>query len=148
MLPISLAKYLELLDWTGRQIRTKKRGAIPGDLAPILERLRLDTLIWCDLVQKFGKLFKRAVGTAESLATEAARRGQSFMHAPGGIDADCRQRLSDGLQIISQIAKPPDVFSLARVLPGHSARRRPRIREFLRAELWLSLIDRLTLSTG
>ena len=82
-LPISLTKYLELLDWTGRQIRRKKRGAIPSDLAPILERLGLDTLTWCELVQKFGKLFKRAAGTADSLATEASRRGQGYMHAPG-----------------------------------------------------------------
>ena len=82
-LPISLKTYLELLDWTGRQIRQKKRGAIPSDLAPILERLGLDALSWCDLVQKFGKLFKRVAGTADSLAMEAARRGQGYMHAPG-----------------------------------------------------------------
>ena len=82
-LPISLAKYLELLDWTGRQIRLKKRGAIPSHLAPILERLGMDSLSWCDLVQKFGKLFKRAAGNAESIAAEANRRGLDYMHAPG-----------------------------------------------------------------
>ncbi len=82
-LSMSLAKYLELLDWTGRQLRTGKRRAIPSHLASILERLGLDTTSWCDLVSKFGKLFKRAAGTAASLATEAARRGQSYLHAPG-----------------------------------------------------------------
>lgn len=82
-LSMSLTKYLELLDWTGRQLRSGKRGTIPSELAPILERLGLDTVGWCDLVQKFGKLFKRAAGTAESLATEAARRGQGYLQAPG-----------------------------------------------------------------
>ena len=38
---ISLARYLELLDWVGRTIRGDKRGAIPSGLAPILSRLGL-----------------------------------------------------------------------------------------------------------
>ncbi|MBC8355695.1 MAG: hypothetical protein H8E66_27265 [Planctomycetes bacterium] len=82
-LSMSLSKYLELLDWTGRQLRSGKRGTIPSELAPILERLGLDAVSWCDLVQKFGKLFKRAAGTAASLSSEAARRGQNYLHAPG-----------------------------------------------------------------
>jgi len=82
-LSMSLAKYLEVLDWTGRQLRTGKRGAIPSHPASILERLGLDTSRWCDLVPIFGKLFKRAAGTAASRATEAARRGQTYRHAPG-----------------------------------------------------------------
>ena len=34
-------------------------------------------------MKKFGKLFKRAVGKAESMAREATRRGIGYMHAPG-----------------------------------------------------------------
>ena len=82
-LPISLAAYLELLDWTGRQIHRKKQGAIPEHLAPILDRIGMEAGGWCQLVKKFGRLFKRAVGTAESLVDEAKRRGQGYMHAPG-----------------------------------------------------------------
>ena len=82
-LSMSLADYLALLDWTGRQLRRKKRGVIPDHLAPILERIGLDPDCWCELVQKFGKLFKRAAGKAESLADEAARRCIDYMHAPG-----------------------------------------------------------------
>ena len=77
-----LTKYLELLDWTGRQLRSGKRGTIPVELAPILERLGLDVVGWCELVQKFGKLFKRAAGAAESLSWEAARREQRYLQAP------------------------------------------------------------------
>jgi REP element-mobilizing transposase RayT len=38
---ISLTRYLELLDWVGRQLRGDKRGAIPVGLAPILSRVGL-----------------------------------------------------------------------------------------------------------
>ncbi|QDS87367.1 hypothetical protein EC9_15450 [Rosistilla ulvae] len=82
-LSMSLSKYLELLDWTGRQLRDDKRGAIPAELAPILTRIGLDAPAWCDLVKRFGRLFKRAAGTSESLCEEAARRGQSWMQASG-----------------------------------------------------------------
>ena len=82
-LPISLSQYLELLDWTGRELRKKKRGSIPDHLAPILERIGISAVGWCDLVKKFGKLFKRAAGTEESIVAEAARRGLRYMHAPG-----------------------------------------------------------------
>ena len=82
-LSISLTRYLDLLDWTGRQLRSDKRGSIPSQLAPILERLGIDSRGWCDLVSKFGRLFKRAAGSPESLSREAARRGNSWMQGPG-----------------------------------------------------------------
>jgi putative transposase len=31
-----------LLDWTGRELHRDKRGAIPENLAPILDRLGID----------------------------------------------------------------------------------------------------------
>lgn len=80
-LPVSMARYLELLDWTGRQLRADKVGSIPEHLAPILQRIGVDTHGWCDVVQKFGRIFKRAAGTPESLAGEAGRRGQGWLCA-------------------------------------------------------------------
>jgi hypothetical protein len=82
-LSVSLAEYLQLLDWTGRQIRAGKRGRILKDLSPILQRIGLDPPAWCDLILKFGKVFKRAAGSAEHLADEARRRGNAWMQAPG-----------------------------------------------------------------
>jgi hypothetical protein len=82
-LSISMLQYLELLDWTGRQIRKGKCGSIPEHLAPILTRIGLDSHSWCDLVKRFGKVFKRAAGTAEHLADEAGRRGIGWMQSPG-----------------------------------------------------------------
>ena len=87
-----LWKYLELLDWTGRQLHANKRGVIPSHLLPILDRLGIDSTSWCDLVKNFGKLFKRAAGRLDSPATEAARRGVAYLHAPGaGMFAPARE---------------------------------------------------------
>ncbi len=80
-LSCSLAEYLQLLDWTGRQMHKDKVGTIPQSLAPVLSRIGLDGSGWCDLVQRFGHVFKRAAGTAEHLAAEAQRRGQNWMQA-------------------------------------------------------------------
>ena len=39
-----------------------KVGRIPEHLAPILSRIGLDPPGWCDVVCKFGRVFKRAAG--------------------------------------------------------------------------------------
>jgi hypothetical protein len=66
-LPMSLADYLRLLDWTGRQLRRDKRGAIPSDVAPILERLKVTDDGWLHLVKDFSRMFRRAAGTPATL---------------------------------------------------------------------------------
>lgn len=82
-LGMSLTKYLELLDWTGRQLRADKRGSIPAHIAPILDRLGIAADGWLELAGQFSRLFKRAAGTTISLAAEADRRGQHWMQGPG-----------------------------------------------------------------
>ena len=79
-LPMSFAEYLQLLDWTVRQVREDKSGAIPGSLAPILERLNLSGESWLKLVHDFRRRFRRAAGTPESLMKEAQKRGCQKMH--------------------------------------------------------------------
>ena len=51
--------------------------------APILERVGLSGELWCDLIKRFGKIFKRVAGTPESLAQEAILRGQSGYRTGG-----------------------------------------------------------------
>ena len=75
-LPMTLDEYLELLDWTGRQIRTGKRGAIPAALLPILERLRINAEAWVDTIEQFGRKFRRAIGRVSSMAAFAGARGK------------------------------------------------------------------------
>lgn len=82
-LPLALESYLELVDWTGRQVRRDKRGAIPGHLAPILKRLCLNGETWVETVQHFGRWFRRAAGRATSLAERAGRSGQQWFHGVG-----------------------------------------------------------------
>ena len=63
----SLVDYLQLVDWTGRQIRDDKTGAIPSDAAPILERLSISPEHWVYLCTHFESHFKGLVGSAHSL---------------------------------------------------------------------------------
>jgi hypothetical protein len=77
-LAISLEHYLALLDWTGRQLRSDKRGSIPGELAPILKRLGIADEHWLDSVAQFGRWFHRAAGRAEHLLSQAARCGRRW----------------------------------------------------------------------
>jgi hypothetical protein len=72
-LPIDTRKYVMLLDWTGRELRRDKRGAIPEDLAPILDRLGVDRSNWVETVREFGRMFKQAAGRASSLVRAAPR---------------------------------------------------------------------------
>ena len=58
-LSMTLDQYLKLLDWTGRQIRKDKVGAIPKDCAPILERLECSAETWVDFVKNFRKRFRK-----------------------------------------------------------------------------------------
>jgi hypothetical protein len=52
---MTLAEYLQLLDWTGRQLKPGKRGAIPKNAPPILDRLNLSAELWLHAVEHFGK---------------------------------------------------------------------------------------------
>jgi len=61
-LPMSIADYLSLLDWTARQVRSDKQGATPQHLEPIFDRLGVSSEVWCHLATHFGKLFSIVAG--------------------------------------------------------------------------------------
>ena len=89
-LEISLDDYLRLLDWTGREIRTNKRGAIPVDVAPILDRLKVKPSGWLKCVEHFGKLFKRAAGSPSKI--ELRTQTHHYKRHPGA--ANCQSAFS------------------------------------------------------
>jgi hypothetical protein len=66
-LNFSLPAYLELVDWAGRAIREDKSGVIPSELAPILERLNIDSDAWLDSVKNYGKNYYTVIGTREGV---------------------------------------------------------------------------------
>ena len=69
--------YSALLDWTGREMRAGKRGAIPAHLAPLLERLAVDCDARVEKVTRYGSIFWRVAGRAASIldAARACGRG-------------------------------------------------------------------------
>lgn len=76
-LPISLGDYLQLLDWTGRQIRSGKRGATPQNVDPLFERLGISGELWVDCVMNFRKWFRSSVGRPKSMEASAESRGHN-----------------------------------------------------------------------
>lgn len=72
-LPMTIEQYMQLVDWAGRSIQPGKRGAIPDELAPIMERLVSNLDAFLKAAQNFGKLFKRFCGTPESMAAHKAK---------------------------------------------------------------------------
>lgn len=78
-LGMPLAGYLELLDWTARQLVPGKRGATPSDAPPILERLKLEPAVWCELVSGFRRLFSLVAGRPEHVDSyRSPTRGSRF----------------------------------------------------------------------
>jgi len=74
-IPFDLEDYLQVVDITGRIIRSDKRGAIPAELAPILRRLGVDESHWVDNVKHFGRRFHRFVGPVERLKSLSRELG-------------------------------------------------------------------------
>ena len=86
-LPIQVEHYVMLLDWTGRELRADRRGAIPDQLAPIMERLGLNQSNWVETVRGFGRLFKQAAGRSGSLVDAAARRARRWFQGKAAARA-------------------------------------------------------------
>ena len=82
-LSLSVAGYVELLDWTARQLDKGKRGATPLDAAPVFKRLGLTEDVWVELVRDFGKLFCAVAGKPRVIdSTKSPRRHQRYNIRP------------------------------------------------------------------
>ena len=79
ILPITIDEYLDLLDWTGRQLAYGKKGKIPARLAPILTRLEINDQRWLSTVNNFGSLFHRAAGRLDSMTRAAKETGLNWL---------------------------------------------------------------------
>lgn len=75
-LPLSQGDYLELLDWTARQVAPGKRGTTLPLTPPLFQRLSgiLPTATaWVELVQDFGKLFAVVAGHPQTIRATRSR---------------------------------------------------------------------------
>lgn len=78
-LALTTADYLQILDWTGRQLVPGKRGHIASDAPAILDVIDRDAKRWATRVRAFGSGWHRAAGSTQDLIAMAERLGQRWM---------------------------------------------------------------------
>ena len=83
---ITQNEYIELVDFTGRQIVSSSKGSIPEHLLPILVRTGIKPSQWCDTSCQIEDRFFNVIGKSCSLIEQAASLGRSWFR---GISA-CR----------------------------------------------------------
>lgn len=73
--------YLELIDWTGRQIREDKAGRIENSQPPILTRLGIERAHWLYLTRHYESSFKSLVGSAFKVREACKSLGWKKSHS-------------------------------------------------------------------
>ena len=81
-LPLPEAAYLQLLDWTARQLKADKRGATPKCARALFDRLGITRSQWLSLVGDFGKLFSVMAGQPNRIDTHRPRGGGQVYRCP------------------------------------------------------------------
>ena len=79
LLGMDAADYIAIVETVGRRPDPRKRGMIPPHMRSTLEGLRIDVDRWLAVVTSPARLFGTAIGSAASLAREAARRGMKWI---------------------------------------------------------------------
>jgi REP element-mobilizing transposase RayT len=79
ILPMTATEYFDLVDTSGRILRSDKRGAIDAGLAPILLRIGANPEAWIDTVSLFASKFRLAAGLVSSLRSFADQLGQRWL---------------------------------------------------------------------
>jgi hypothetical protein len=79
ILQMTADEYFDLVDKSGRVLRTDKHGAIDPDLAPILLRIGANPQAWQDTVSRFGSKFRLAAGLVSNLRRFADQLGRRWL---------------------------------------------------------------------
>lgn len=66
-IPMSLSCYIELVEATGKILRSDKSGYIPSPIQPTLHNLGIYPENFVTLVKEYGQFFKSAVGSSSEL---------------------------------------------------------------------------------
>jgi hypothetical protein len=78
ILPMTETEYFDLVDRSGRLVRSDKRGTIDSDLEPILRRIGARPESWADTVSGFEDKFRIAAGLLSNLRDFAKRMGRRW----------------------------------------------------------------------
>jgi hypothetical protein len=76
---MTATEYFDLVDKSGRILRSDKRGAIASGLAPILLRIGARPEAWMDTVSLFASKFRLAAGLVPSLRSFADQLGRRWL---------------------------------------------------------------------
>jgi hypothetical protein len=71
--------YLNILDWTGRQMRSDKPEHINPETRLLLEGMELDANEWVRTVQRYNTLFGAIAGSIDQLRKVAAETGRCWL---------------------------------------------------------------------
>jgi REP element-mobilizing transposase RayT len=85
-----LSDYLPLVDWTGRAIREDKKGAIPGDLAPILERIGLNPDAWLKSVKYYNRHYFSVLGAIDRIKAYAQMQEKNWQRGQRAVQRSYR----------------------------------------------------------
>lgn len=78
ILQMTAVEYFDLVDRSGRVLRSGKRGSIDADLAPILLRIGANPDAWMDTISRFESRFRLAAGLISSLRNYAKQLGKHW----------------------------------------------------------------------
>ena len=78
-----LIDFINLVDWTGREIRGDKKGFIDNSLPTLVSQLNITKKRWMDLTQHFERIFADFAGTREMLYLLADQLGQEHLKGVG-----------------------------------------------------------------
>ncbi len=81
--PMTEADYIDLVDFTGRELHPSKRGVIKPDEPPALRKLGLDKDHWTMKVKGVGSSYWRVVGNLEELLEKAKELKQRTLFGIG-----------------------------------------------------------------
>jgi hypothetical protein len=78
------------VDWTGRAIREDKKGAIPSDLAPILERIGLNPDAWLKSVKYYNQHYFSVLGAIDRIKAYARMQEKNWQRGQRAVQRSYR----------------------------------------------------------
>ena len=76
-IPFDEAEYFELVEATGRLLKSGKKGFIPSEVPPLLERMNIEGS-WVATLQRFGSQFAYSIGSKDHLLSWVNRSKRAW----------------------------------------------------------------------